>query len=222
VPGDGPRLAFLAVLAAARAEQQQGGERAGGADQMDHRGAGEVLHAGLHLQPAAAEDPVRADRVDQAREHDRVDDVDAELDPLDRGSPHDRERHGAEDELEEPQRLDRHVPAGIRPGPGEREVRGAVLAAQEEPVRADERAAVAEREGEAHGVEHQARDREVDQDLRDDRARVLAAREADLQEGEAGLHEHHEDAGDQHPYRVDGHVGRELPVDDVLQRIRVG
>ena len=106
VAGDRPRLAVGAVLAATRAEQQQHGERAGGADQVDHRRAGEVLHRELHGQPAAAEDPVRADRVDQRREDDRVDHVDAELDALERRAPDDRQRHGAEHELEEPQGLD--------------------------------------------------------------------------------------------------------------------
>ena len=96
VPRDRPRLAVLAVLAAARAEQQQRREGAGGADQVDHGRAGEVLHADVGVQPAAAEDPVRADRVDQRREDDGVDDVDAELDPLERRAPDDRERDGAE------------------------------------------------------------------------------------------------------------------------------
>ena len=107
VARDRPRLAVGAVLAAARAEQQQRGERAGGADQVDHRRAGEVLHAELRGEPAAAEDPVGADRVDERREDDRVDDVDAELDALERRAPDDRQRDGAEDELEEPERLDR-------------------------------------------------------------------------------------------------------------------
>src|ERR671918_580800 len=89
-------VAVAAVLALARAEQQQRGERAGGADQVDHGGAGEVLHAEVHLEPAAAEDPVADDRVDQRAEDDRVDEVGAELDALERGAPHDRQRRRAE------------------------------------------------------------------------------------------------------------------------------
>ena len=132
VTGDRPRLAVGAVLAAARAEQQQRRERAGRADQVDRRRAGEVLHADVGLQPAAAEDPVRGDRVDQRREDDRVDDVDAELDALERRAPHDRQRDGAEDELEEQLRLDRRVgEAHDREG----RLRIAVVA-QEEAVRA--------------------------------------------------------------------------------------
>ena len=53
------------------AEQQQGREGAAGADQVDGRGAGEVLHPDDRgaqpvavLQEAAAEHPVGADRVD--------------------------------------------------------------------------------------------------------------------------------------------------------------
>ena len=95
-PGNDVRLAVLAVLALARAEQQQRRERAGGADQVHHRGAGEVLHAEVGLEPAAAEDPVADDRVDQRAEDHRVDQVGAELDALERGAPDDRERDGAE------------------------------------------------------------------------------------------------------------------------------
>ena len=101
VAGDRVRLAVIPVLALARAEQQQGRQRAGGADQVHHRGAGEVLHPEVRLEPAAAEDPVADDRVDQRAEDHRVDQVRAELDALDRGAPHDRERHRAEHELEE-------------------------------------------------------------------------------------------------------------------------
>ena len=45
VAGDDVRLAVGAVLAEARPEQQQRRERAGRADQVDDRRAGEVLHA---------------------------------------------------------------------------------------------------------------------------------------------------------------------------------
>ena len=113
VPRDRPRLAVVAVLAAPRAQQQQRREAAGRADQVDRRRAGEVLHADdraeVALQQAAAEHPVGADRVDDRGEDDRVDDVDAELDPLERRAPDDRQRDGAEHELEEELRLDRRV-----------------------------------------------------------------------------------------------------------------
>ena len=115
-PGITFGLAVLAVLAVARAEQQQRGERAGRADQVDHGRAGEVLHAEVGLQPAAAEDPVADDRVDQRAEDDRVDQVGAELDALERRAPDDRERDRAEHELEE--ELGRHRGAPRTPSPG--------------------------------------------------------------------------------------------------------
>src|ERR1700760_58981 len=59
-------------------------QRAGRTDQVYRRGAGEVLHAEVVLQPAAAEDPAREDRVDQRGEDDRVQDVHAGLDALQR------------------------------------------------------------------------------------------------------------------------------------------
>ena len=116
VAGNCPRCSVGVVLAAASAEQEQRGERAAGADQMDRRRAGEVLHADdagtqpvTDLQEPTAEHPVGAERVDDAREHDRVGDVGPELDPLERCSPHDRQRDGAERELEEELRVDRRV-----------------------------------------------------------------------------------------------------------------
>ena len=121
-PGIARGLPSGAVLALARAEQEQGREGAGGADQVHRRRAGEVLHAGGHqrgvavLEPAAAEHPVRADRVDERGEHDRVDHVRAVLDPLERGAPDDRKRHGAERELEQPLRPRRW--RRRRPSPG--------------------------------------------------------------------------------------------------------
>src|SRR5919201_1119012 len=69
----------------------------------------------------------------------------------------------------------------------------------------------AEREREPDRPVQDAGDREVRDDLGDDRARVLAAREADLEEGETGLHEHDEAARDDHPDRVDADgVGQSL------------
>ncbi len=56
------------------------------------------------------------------------------------------------------------------------------------------------------GPERDRSDREVDEDLGDDRADVLAAREADLEHGEACLHEEHHAAGDDDPDRVDGEL----------------
>ena len=115
VTRDHPRLAVRPVLALAGAEQQQRRQRAGGTDEVHRRRAGEVLHAGRQqsrlavLQPSAAEHPVRADRVDDRREHDRVDHVGGVLDPLQRRAPDDRQGHRAEGELEQELRLHRGV-----------------------------------------------------------------------------------------------------------------
>ena len=213
---DRPRLAVGAVFALARAEQQQGGESAGRADQVDRGRAGEVLHAGqakvvqeeaAGLQPAAAEHPVGADRVDDRREHDRVGDVRAELDPLERGAPDDRERHRAERELEQPLRLDRGVGQAHD---AERGLRVAE-ALQQEAVGAHERA-VAKREREPDRIERDRGDRQVGEDLRDPGARVLRAREADLEQGEACLHEQHEHRRDEHEQRVQRNRVAQYPV----------
>ena len=236
VPGDRPRLAVGSVLALSRAEQQQRRQRPGRADQVDRGRAGEVLHPGdpgaepvTDLEEAPTEDPVGPDRVDDRREDDRVDDVDAELDPLQRRPPDDRQRDGAEDELEEPLRLDRRVGEvhhrearvkdlgailDLRPGTEVREEEPAVV-----PDHAAQRAA--EGEGKSDRPPAERRDREVGEDLGDDRPRVLAAREADLQKCEAGLHEHHQAAGEDHPHRVGPDRRIELAVDRLDQIGRV-
>ena len=198
VPRDRTRLAVGPVLADPRAEQQQRRQRAGRTDQVDHRRSGEVLHSDVHLQPAAAEDPVADDRVDHRAEHDRVDHVGAVLDPLQGGAPHDRQRDRAEHELEEQERRRADV-VGLQ----ERELlrrlgrHGAHV--QEEPGVTRDRPRAAEGEREPDRPVRKRGDREVRQDLRDPGAGVLGAREADLQEGEARLHEHHEHRRHDHP-----------------------
>ena len=77
---------------------------------------------------------------------------------------------------------------------------------QEESVGSEHLVAVAEGQREAHGPERDRSDREVDEDLGDDRADVLAAREADLEHCEAGLHQEHHAAGDDDPDGVYGEL----------------
>ena len=99
-------------LADPRPEQERPGEAGERALVVDDGRTGEVLHA-LREQPAVgAPDPVRDERVDQ-----RVGDAEREVDPqpcaFRHRAPHDRERHGAEDDLEEVSRCgwDRREPA---------------------------------------------------------------------------------------------------------------
>ena len=115
-PGIARGLPSLPYLPLRGPSSSSAASAAGGADQVDRGRAGEVLHAddvgaevAADLQEAAAEHPVGADRVDERAEDDRVDHVDAELDPLQRRAPDDRQRDGAEHELEEELRLDRRV-----------------------------------------------------------------------------------------------------------------
>ena len=79
--------------------------------------------------------------------------------------------------------------------------------AEEGALGAGEPAGAAEGEREPDGPVAERGDREVGDDLRHHRARVLHAGEADLQEQEAGLHEEDEDAGDEHPDGVDAAQG---------------
>ena len=93
---------------------------------------------------------------------------------------------------------------------------------EEEPSVVADQAAGAEGEGEAADPPADGRDREVGEDLRDHGARVLAPGEADLEEREPGLHEHHQTAGDDHPHRVDPDRGSELSGDRLLEVRGVG
>jgi hypothetical protein len=202
VTRDGAWLAVRPVLAPTRPQQQERGERTRRADEVDDGRAGEVLHAEARLKPPAAEDPVREHRVDDRGEDDRIYDVGAELDPLERRAPDDGQGDRAEDELEEEQRG-----RADRVGLEQRDLARGLLRCQshveEEAVRARDRSRAAEGEREADRPVGDRRDREVGEDLGDPRARVLRAREADLEEGEARLHEHHEDGRDHHPGRVE-------------------
>src|SRR5215203_3775502 len=92
--------AIVVVLDETGAEEKRSCEGRHRAREVDDRGAGEVLHPELG-EPAAAPDPMSYHRVDEAREHDREDDVDGELGPLEHRAPHDRQRDRAEGDLEE-------------------------------------------------------------------------------------------------------------------------
>jgi hypothetical protein len=205
VPGDRARPPVGAVLALARAQQQQRRQAAGGAGQVHDGRAGEVLHPRAELvQQSAAEDPVRDQRVDDAREDHAVDRIGDEADALQRRAPHDRQRHRAEHHLEEEVAGARAIQ---RSGDRAAGMQDAAVAEEEAGV-ARERRPTAEGQREARHPPRQGRDREVQQHLGDDRPGVLAAREADLHAREARLHEHHQHAGDDHPPRVE--LGGEL------------
>ena len=189
VPGDRPRLAVGAVLAAPRSEEQQRRKAADRTGEVDHRRTGEV-HDRLAAdvgQEAAAVDGVRHERVDHRGEDDRVDHVGGELDPLERRSPDDRQRDRAEQQPEQHQRPDRSRDRRSRYGVSARPDRLADV--EEEPVRAeDARSPSAKRDPEADRPPGERRDREVDDDLGDAGSHVLLAGEADLEQQEPSLH----------------------------------
>ncbi len=188
----------VAELADPRPEDDRTHERAERTLEVDDRGAGEVEEA-VPGEPAATPGPVGDDRVDEAGEDHTEDDVRDELGPVQHGAEDDRERHRGERGLEEEQALDRH-----RQVVGERaEGPGRVVVGDEPPGGAGEVVAVTEREPEAHGPEHQQRDRHVDEDLGHDGSRVLHSRETDLEHCESSLHEEDENRCKHNPDGVD-------------------
>ena len=188
-------------LADARPEEQRSGEPRERALVVDDRRAGEVLHA-LREQPAVrAPDPVRHEGVDE-REDDPEHDVHPEPRPLGHRAPDDRERDRRERHLEEVagRAGNRREPRERRRPDGEELVHGRHEAgAADEPV-----AAVAEGETEADEVVDD-RDHAEDQNvLGRDVTDVLHPRQPCLEEGEAGLHEEHEDRREDDPDRARG------------------
>ena len=125
----------------------------------------------------------------------RVGDAEGEVDPearaLGHRAPDDRQRDGAEDDLEEVAggAGDRGEPGEGRRADGQELVdRWGEAGAAHEPV-----AAVAEGEAEADEVVDDGGEGEDEDVLRRDMTDVLHPGEARLEEGEAGLHEHDED-----------------------------
>ena len=105
MPGDRPGLAVSTELADARAKQEQSGERSDRACEVNDGRTGEVHHrlAANVGEQAAAVDAVCDQRVDDRAEDRGIDHVRAELDPLERRAPDDRQRDRAEEHPEQHQ-----------------------------------------------------------------------------------------------------------------------
>ena len=143
---------------------------------------------------------MRDDRVED-REEGAEDEVDPELRALGHRAPDDRQRDAGEDDLEQVARRarDRREERERRGADREERVRG-----REEAARPDEAVAVAERDPEADGPVDDRADAEDEHVLAGDVRRVLHPGQPGFEEGEPGLHEHHEHGRDDDPDRVDG------------------
>ena len=176
------------------------GERRERALVVHDRRAGEVLHAVLEQPAVRRPDPVRDDRVGE-REPDAEGEVDPELRALGHRAPHDRERDAGEHDLEQVAGAARDLREPVvRLLPDRRQLADR----REEPGRADQRVAVAEREPEADRPVDERAEREDQHVLAGDVTGVLHPRQARLEEGEPRLHEHHQHRGDDDP---DGRCG---------------
>ena len=197
--GDHPGLAACVVLALAGAQQNQCRQGTGRTGEVDDRGTGEIHHrlAADVGEQAAAPDRMRDQRVDHRAEDRRVDDVGAELDPLQGGAPDDRQRDRAEGEPVEHQH---------RVGAGDVEgffaLPDRLIEVEEEPAGPEEVVAASFGDPVAERPPGDRHDREVDEDLGHSGPGVLLSREADLEEHEAGLHQEDQNAGDRDPDHV--------------------
>ncbi len=162
-------------------------------------------------QPAAAPHPVAEDRVGERGDHDAEDDERAELPALGHGPRRDggggvHEHHLKQEQRRNRRRVDlrgqKESPqaeqAKVLAGDADNE-----LAAQCRIVaESGQRAHAAHLQGKTHGPVPDDADR-VDQEVHADRVGgVLGAGEAGLDQGEPGLHEHHQETGDQGPNNV--------------------
>ena len=167
---------------------------------MHDRRAGEVLHAEPEQPAAGVPDPVRRDGVDEC-EADAEGEIDPELGSLRHRAPDDCQGYAGEHDLEQ-------VGAGAG---NRREERVRRLAdrqegadRREEPVRADHRVPVAERDPEPDRPVDERADPEDKDVLTRDVGGVLHPGQARLEERKPGLHEHDQDGRDDDPDGVGG------------------
>ena len=197
---------------------------------MHHRGAGEVHRAmtqGEVLaergQPAAAPDPVGVKRIDEHGDEEGVGNEGLEGPAFGHGAGGDGGGGVHEDHLEQEQREDHRVVGHAGQEEARRaenpelvaaDVDGHLVGEHLRPAEAGHAADAAHLEGEAadpvtehaDAVDHEVHGHGV--------ACVFGAGESGLGQGEAGLHEHDQEAADQRPDHVDGdavvadHVGQ--------------
>ena len=128
-------------------------------------------------------------RIDQRGHEEAEHQVGGELGPLGHSPRGDGYRRGREHHLEEEER-----------GGAEPVAEGSERAAQEEAVGAEQRPGVGtEGDAVAESEEGQCADAHVGQVLGHDVADVLCSGQPSLEHAESGLHQEHQNAGDEHP-----------------------
>ena len=137
-------------------------------------------------QPAAAPDPMAADRVDDGRNQHGVNAVGRKLGALGHGAGHDGRSGRAEDGLE-----NERCPA-------------AVAAGREQVNAADQCARAAEHQAKAENPENRRAQRKVHQVFHNDVARILCTGKAGLYHGKTGLHKEDQRCTQQNPADIQG------------------
>ena len=225
----------LVELADPRPQDHRAGQCTPAADRMDDAGAREVdvahtqAEAAELAEEAAAPRPRGVHRIEQGRDEQAVDDERLEPEPFGHGPGRDGRRRVHEHELEQEEGDHPDVVGGAT----EHEARaagkpplGAAQADREHLVKRLESAEVGHpdgaqaAEGEPEADEEEAHDADgVDHEVHAHRVhRVLGPGEARLDQREAGLHEHDQEARDEQPREVDAEP---VLVDEVGQLGRV-
>ena len=190
------RASIGIVFSSAGPQNEGPGQSGPAADAVNDRGTGEVDETEI-LEPAASvpersPGPGTADGVDYGGDDDRVNEVGPELGALRHRPRHDGRRRRGEDGLEEQEGVH---PVGLFS-------KGEGVRIREELPPTEDPFSGSEHETEADRPECEGADGEVHQVLHEDVDGVLGAGEAALYQGEASLHEEHEEGGDTGPVPV--------------------
>ena len=192
---DRPGFPVLSVLADAGPEDLRADQRAHAADHMHGRGTGEIMESHFR-QPAAAPDPVAADRIDEQGDRCGVNAVGRELRALCHGAGYDGRRGGAEDGLED----------GEGPQGNTRRKHRSVILHDEGIDPAEGGGACSEHNPETEQPVQRCADAEIHHVLHQDIACILGPGKAGFTHGKSGLHEEDQRCAQQHPDCVRGRV----------------
>jgi hypothetical protein len=198
--------AVRTVFAGARPEEQNAGQRSGGASHVHDARAGKVSEAEIFAQVEHAEHvlaapgPAAFHRIDDPGHDDREDQKGPKFHAFGHGAGYDRHGGGDEHDLEEEVRsagVDRIAVEPVFRGSRQHLVEAEGFDAAQEPT-------AAVHDGVTAGQVHETGDGIERDVLGQDFGGVFGPHQAGLQHGEAGGHPHHQGATDKKVESVDG------------------
>ena len=190
--GNSVYRAIRIVLANTCANHLRTDEGSNAADHMYCGGAGKIMEAQLR-QPAAAPNPVAADRINNSTDNQAVNAINEEVGTLCHRTGNNRCCCCAEHSLEDEERRAR--------------IACAIITLYEEVRRTDKAADIrAKHQAEADNPEHYRAKAHIHNVLHNDVGSVLRSRKACLDHRKARLHRKYQEGTYQHPYRICGYI----------------